>query len=489
MDEKPKTSLRSAVLKGAAWSLALRWGMRLLGLLSTVLLARLLSPSDFGLVAMAMLVVAFVQAWLAFGVNTALIQNQDATREHYDTAWTIRILQGVVVAVGVAAAAPFAATYFEEPRITAVLLVLSLAILLRASANIGVVAFRKDLEFDKEFRFQIIGKILGFVVTLAAAVWLRNYWALVIGIIAGYCVACGLSYVMHPYRPRFSLSRVRELWSFSQWMLVGSIGHFLETKADEILVAGLGSTRQMGLYSVAAEMGSMPGSELAAPLNQALVPGFAKLQREPDRLATAYLNVLGTVSAVTFPAGIGLAMVADEIVATLLGAQWTDAGPLLSVLAVFGGIRASNSLAGSLFLGSGRPGAAAAMGWINATLLLAIAFPLVTPFGAQGIAVAKLGAGAILALVILTIVTRITTVTARQIVACLWRTVLAAGCMAGAVAAIPVSGGGVVVDLVIKVIAGIASYSAVLLILWRLVGCPDGAEQFFLTHVRRRFAR
>lgn len=166
MEEKPKTSLRSAVLKGAAWSLALRWGMRLLGLLSTVLLARLLSPSDFGLVAMAMLVVAFVQAWLAFGVDTALIQNQDATREHYDTAWTIRILQGVVVAIGVAAAAPFAATYFEEPRITAVLLVLSFAILLGASANIGVVAFRKDLEFDKEFRFQIIGKILGFVVTL-----------------------------------------------------------------------------------------------------------------------------------------------------------------------------------------------------------------------------------------------------------------------------------------------------------------------------------
>ena len=422
MDQNPLNDLRAAVLKGAAWSVVLRWSMRLLGLVSTFVLARLLVPADFGLVAMAMLVVGFVHSWLSLGLDTALIQNRNATREHYDTAWTLRIIQSAVLAGSIAAAAPLAATYFAEPRVTGILWVLCPALLLGGFSNIGVVTYRRDLEFQKEFRLHIIGRLLGFIVTLGAAAWLRSYWALVIGTIANYGVGCALSYAMHPYRPRFSLTRVRELWSFSQWMLVASVGHFLETKADEVLVAGLGSPRQLGLYSVAAELGSMPGSELAAPINQALVPGFAKLQHDPGRLATAYLNVLGTVSAVTVPAGIGLAMVAHEVVLVLLGSPWLDAVPLLTVLALFGGIRASNSLAGSLLLGSGRVAMAAAAGWLNTALLLAIALPLVGSYGAQGIASAKLAGAVLLAMVIFATITQVTEVAAKDIIGRLWRT-------------------------------------------------------------------
>jgi len=489
MGEKPPIDLRTAVLKGAAWSVALRWAMRLLGLVSTVILARLLTPADFGLVAMAMLVVAFFEAWLSFGVATALIQNQSATREHYDTAWTLRILQSAVVAGGIAAGAPLAAAYFDEPRVMAVLWVLCPALIVGGLSNIGVVAFRKELEFHKEFGLQITGKLLGFFITVGAALWLRSYWALVIGIVASYGVACALSYAMHPYRPRFSFARIRELWSFSQWMLVRSIGHFAETKADEVLVAGLGSPRQLGLYSVAAELGSMPGSEVAAPLNQALVPGFAKLQHDPHRLAAAYLNVLGTVSAVTFPAGVGLALVAHEAVLVLLGSQWLEAVPLLALLAVFGGVRASNSLAASLLLGSGRAAMAAALSWLNAGLLVAIALPVVDAYGAQGIASAKLAGAVILAVVILAGITYITEVSAKHIVARLWRTVFASALMAVVVTSVPEIGSGMLVDLIAKVFVGMVSYCAAVLLLWRLAGCPDGAEQFFLGQLRQRLLR
>jgi len=482
----PPSDLRQAVLKGAAWSIALRWTMRGLGLVSTVVLARLLTPADFGLVAMAMLVVGFVEAWLSFGLETALIQNQSATRDHYDTAWTLRIVQSVVVAILVAAAAPLAAAYFKEPRVVPVIWVICLGLVLVGFSNVGVIAFRKELEFHKEFRLQVTGKLFGFVIGLGAALWLRNYWALVIGTVSGFAVACALSYLMHPYRPRFSLARVRELWSFSQWMLVRSIGHFAEMRADEVLVGGLGSTQQMGLYNVAAELGRLPGSELAAPLNQALVPGFAKLQHDAHRVAAAYLNALGAVSTVTIPAAIGLALVADELVLVLMGEQWIQAAPLLVLLALSGAVRTGGSLATSFFLGTGLPRMAAVFSWLNAALLVGIALPIVGDHGAEGVAMAKIAGGIVLTILICIGITRVSDVGGKDIVARLWRPVVAAGLMGLVVGSVPESGSGVLVELLLKVFVGVVTYSGGLLLIWRLAGCPDGAERFFLSHLRRR---
>jgi polysaccharide transporter, PST family len=460
--------------------------MRLLGLASTAVLARLLTPADFGLVAMAMLVVGFVEAWLSFGLDTALIQNQSATRQHYDTAWTIRIIQSVVVATAIAVAAPLAAAYFKEPRVVPVIWILCLGLPLGAVGNIGVIAFRKDLEFHKQFALQTASRLLRFFITIGAALWLRSYWALVIGILAGYGVTCALSYVMHPYRPRLALSRVRELWSYSQWMLMRSIGHFAEMSADEILVGGLGSTRQMGLYSVASELGRLPGSEIAAPLNQALVPGFAKVQHDARRLATAYLTVLGTVSAVTLPTGIGLALVAKEVVLLVMGPKWVGAVPLLILLAISGAARTGGSLSTSLFLGAGRPGMAAALSWLSAALLLGFALPVIGAHGAQGVAMAKIVSGVVLIVLTFVGVTRVTSVAAKDIVECLWRPLLASGIMAVAVSSVPSAGRGLLVDLILKAGVGVISYGGALLLLWRLAGCPDGAERFFLGQLRRR---
>jgi len=489
MDEHPTPELRTAVLKGAAWSVALRWAMRLLGLVSTIVLARLLTPADFGLVAMAMLVVGFVEAWTSFGLGTALIQNQSATREHYNTAWTLGIIQSVAVGLAIAVAAPLAAAYFKEPRVVAVLWVLCLALPVAGFSNVGIIAFRKELEFHKQFRLEVTSRVLRFFITVGAALWLRSYWALVIGIAAGYGIGCALSYAMHPYRPRFSLSRVRELWSFSQWMLIRSLGHFAGMRADEVLVGGLGSARQMGLYNVAAELGRLPGSEVAAPLNEALTPGFAKLQHDAHRLAAAYLNVLGTVSTVTLPAGIGLALVARELIPLVMGPQWIDAVPLLVLLALSGAVRTGGSLSTSLFLGTGRPGIAAILSWVNAGLLLGLAMPIVGTYGAEGVAAAKVVGGAILITLTFLAVTRVTKITAKDIVGCLWRPTLASCLMAIGVASFPGAGSGLLVDLVLKVGVGILSYAGALLAFWRLAGCPAGAERFFLDQLRRLIPR
>ncbi len=467
----------------------MRWAVRFLGLISTAILARLLTPADFGLVAMGMLVVGFVEAWLSFGLDTALIQNQRATRQHYDTAWTLRILQSVIIAVGVAIVAPYAAAYFNEPRVVPVIWALCIVLPIAAFSNIGVIAFRKDLEFHKEFKLGVSAKLLGFFVTIGAALWLRNYWALVIGTLGGMLLGLGLSYLMHPYRPRFSLAKVRELWSFSQWMLVRSVGHFAEMKADEAIVGSTGSPRQMGLYSVASELGRLPGSEIAAPLNQALVPSFAKMQDEPGRLASAFLNVLGTVSAVTIPASVGLALVAEEAVLVLMGPQWVEAVPLLVLLAITGAVRTGDSLATSLLLGTGRPAVAAAMSWINAILLVGFSLWLIGSHGIVGVALARLLAGAVLMGIFYWVICRITEIPFAELGRRLGRPIVASLFMTVPVIAAPDTGGGVLVDLAFKVSVGAVTYFAALLLLWRMSGRPEGAERLVLGFLGRTLFR
>ena len=329
-------SLRRAFAHGTAWVFAGRWAVRALGFVSTALLARLLAPADFGVIALAMLVVAFVEVFGLLGVESALVRHPAPTREHWDTAWTLRLLQNLGTAAVMAAAAPLAATYFHEARIAPVIWALAGGIAVAGFGNIGVLEYNRGLRFDREFRLRVTGKVLQLAVTIGVALWLRSYWALAIGTVSGYVFGVVLSYVMHPYRPRWSLARARELLGFSVRMVALSVGYFAESRIDEILLGRLGTNRALGLYSLASELGQLPVSEIAAPLNRSLMPALARLQHDRSGMDWAYLRVIGALALVSVPAGVGTALVAGPMVRVVLGEQWLDAIPLLQWLALFG---------------------------------------------------------------------------------------------------------------------------------------------------------
>jgi len=171
------------MIKGSIWMVAMRWTVQGIGLISTMILARLLTPADFGIVAMGMLVVGLLEIFSSLGVDLALIRNQAAEPGHYNTAWTFRVFQCTFITVLLLIFAPFAADYFGDPRVTIVIQILSLSVFFDGFENIGVVAFRKDLDFSKEFRFGVYKKLLGFVITVPLAFTLKSYWALVAGVV------------------------------------------------------------------------------------------------------------------------------------------------------------------------------------------------------------------------------------------------------------------------------------------------------------------
>ena len=207
---------------------------------------------------------------------------------------------------------------------------------------------------------------------IGAALWLRNYWALVIGSLAGIVATTILSYAMHSVSATLVASRWRELWSFSKWMFVVNIAQFAEARVDEAVVGRLGAD-DLGLYVVSSDLGQIPANEIAAPLNRVLFPALSTLQGERERLSAAYLKTVEAVATVTFPAGAGLALVAKPLVLVLLGPGWLAAAPILSLIAVFAVFRSLATTTTSLLFAVGRPRAAAYLALLGLATFAAMA--------------------------------------------------------------------------------------------------------------------
>lgn len=178
-------SLGSRVAAGAAWMVAVKLLERLIGILSVVILARLLVPADFGLVAMATAIIAVVELLSAFSFDAALIRSQQAARADYDTAWTLNVILAAVCALLIAAAAFPAGAFYSDARLGPVMLWLSLATCIRGFENVGVIEFRKELQLHREFQLLLAKRLAVFAATVSVALATRSHWALVLGILVG----------------------------------------------------------------------------------------------------------------------------------------------------------------------------------------------------------------------------------------------------------------------------------------------------------------
>lgn len=173
------------IIKGAFLAIAMRWTDRFIGLISTIILARLLAPADFGIIATAWIVIGLADVLLEMGVWVVLMQTKNPTPAHYDTAWTIRFIQTSIMTVVVLLAAPLAASYFENPALTPVIRVLAFVFLLEGLGNIWIITLQKEQQYTRDFNFVFIKRIAIFVITVSGAFLYESYWALVAGNLGG----------------------------------------------------------------------------------------------------------------------------------------------------------------------------------------------------------------------------------------------------------------------------------------------------------------
>jgi lipopolysaccharide exporter len=477
--------------RGSAWMIGMRWTIRGVGLLSTIVLARLLAADDFGVVAMAMVAVAMLESFTHSGTDQALLRNMEATREHYDTAWTLEIIQAVLLAVALYTTAPLVAGHFEDPRVTEVIRLLSLRALIGGFQNIGVVDFRRELRFGQDFRFGVAKKLATVVITLAAALWLRSYWALVIGQVFGRVVEVGISYQMSDFRPRLSLARVGEIWGFSQWVIVARFSRLVNRSFDRWVVGSIAGTSAMGHYYVANDFAASPSDEVVLPMSRAAFPVYSRLLDKPAALRQALHNVLSSMTAISFVMGLGMAVVAEDFVRVVLGAKWLEAVPLIPWLGVFGALYGVAHTLDVFLLATGRQRVLALITAANALLMVPALILGGHVGGIVGIAVAKAAMAFVYVLGFAIATTRRPPATAQLLWSAIWPTLTAATTMAVAVKCLqamwPVESP--LVGLLRDVAAGAVVYAVATAALWLLRGRPDGIEREVYRRLRRLLLR
>ncbi len=465
-----------SLVKGSAWMIGMRWGLRGLGLINTFILARLLAPADFGLVAMAMLVIGLVEMLGQTGQPLALIRHPNPTPAHYDAAWTLTIMIAVVLTLVLWGVAPYAPLYFHEPRSTRMIDLLALRTLIGGFENIGVVAFRKDLRFDREFTFQMLQRVATIVATVACALWWRDWRALAAGLLLGRALSVALSYAMHPYRPRFAVAKIPEMLSFSSWMLVVHVAQYMHNKADELVVGAVGDANALGRYDVAADSATAPTIEIVLPITRALFPVFARISHDTDAVRTAYLDLFGATCTICMAVGTGMALVADDFVAVALGPQWLQTVPLVRILAIAGGLYGIMQNAIPVLNATGHARLSAMLTTSRAvliTLAMAIAGMLGT---VETIAITR--AVMTLAFIpgVFLAISRVLPITIGDMLSRAWPPLVATLAMTAAVlAAHAVTPALPWVRLFTDAAAGAAVYGAAIVVLWVLGGRPAGA--------------
>lgn len=484
-------SLSNKIARGATWMLLFKLFDRGLGLVSTVVLARVLVPADFGLVAMAMSVIALIELASAFSFETALIQRKDPTRAHYDTTWTLRLLFGVFCTVATAAMALPTASFYSDPRLGPIMFLLAAGWLVESVENVGTVNFRRNMDFRREFVFLSSRRVVAVAVTLAIAVAYQTYWALIAGTLVGRAMGVVLSYLMQSFRPRFSLAAWRDVMGFSGWLFVGNLLMFLNTRLSHFVIGRTLGAEPLGIFTISSDIAALASSEITMPINRAVFPGLSRLAEKDDGLRRGLLQVVSAVSLIALPASFGLAAIAEPLVLALLGPAWMEAVPALQILAFAGALQSITASNQSAYLASDRGFVPVLVNLVFVCALIPLLYVLHAQ-GVRGVALAQLLATGAAVSTSVGLMRHHLAVSLPSLLSAVWRPLVAAAVMGAAVHGLDSIHYGMdapaqaLVRLVFGLVSGVSVYVALVLCLWIAVGRPAGVENVVLDRLRIR---
>ena len=331
--EGPKrAALSRKAVEGGVWVVASRFSTQFLALVKLIVLARILSPDDFGIMGIALMVVAVAERFSQTGLQQALIQKPLDIRDDLNLTWTFLLLRGLFLCLMIVLLAPWIAVFFHLPRAVPIIRVMGISLLVQSLGNIGIVYFHRELIFKKQFFYQFGGDAAEFVTALILALTLRNVWALALGLLAGRCMSSILSYALHAYRPRWSWNgrKLRALLSFGKWISFSNIFIFISSFLDTIVVGKLMGAASLGYYRIAYQISHMPSTEITQVVSQVSFPAFAKIQQDVDKLSQAYHRVLRLTMVSSFPVAILIAVLVPDFTTIFLGPKWLPIIPLFS---------------------------------------------------------------------------------------------------------------------------------------------------------------
>lgn len=426
--------VRETAVKGALWFAGQRIANRILGQLFSIILLRLLTPKDYGLLAMGVVLIGVLDLFAHLAMEPAIIQRSEADDEFLSTAFWANMAVGVLMFGVAVVASPFVAGFFKEPGILAIVVALSLRFIIDAGAATQSALLARAMAFRQLSLRTLLGTVTGGCIGVGMALAGFGVWSLVAQILGARIAALAAIQLLSRWRPRrvFSPQRLRELWSFAGPLVIAQLLGYAIRNTDNVLIGRYLGSAALGVYALGYNLFIVPITDLGAPVSHVLFATLSRAQDDTDQLGRIFLSGSRYVAMLTIPAMVGLAVVAPVLVEVVFGHKWLPAAPVISILALAGSLRFTHMLGPSVLQATGRTDFQ--MRWaLWAAFLYLPAFGLGLRWGVTGVASGYLAATVVLTAIYYPSLTRAIGVPLGAAWAALAPSLLASAAMAAAV--------------------------------------------------------
>ncbi len=385
-DSRPD-ALRSRVVSGVAWKVASQLILQGSRLVVALILARMLTPHDWGLAAMTLVFSGFVVVFTDNALGTALIQRRVLTdRDRSTVFWTSAAIGVLLAAAGVALSGALA-SFYGEPEVQPLFAVLALSFCATGLGTTQGALLVRDMRFRSLESRQIVATLAGAAVGISVAVAGGGPWAIVAQYVTDAALFSALLWYRTSWYPSFSFSwaSLRNLSGFAGNVFAENLLYQAGRNLGGLLIGRVLGAAALGAYAIASNVILVPFSRIAAPLQQVFFPAFSSMQDDRERMAAVWIRVSRLVGALSFPALVGLVIVADDFVSVVLGDRWEETAQVIQILAWAGLIQSLQTLNGEILLALGRAGTLLrfTMLWFAGTV---VAFAVGVQFGVLGVA-------------------------------------------------------------------------------------------------------
>jgi PST family polysaccharide transporter len=386
-----RVALRGSVVTGV--SQAIRIGVQFV---SVAVLARLLVPQDFGLVAAVSPVIAFVGLFQNLGLQQAVVQRGDITEEQLNRMFWVMTGVGFACTVAILLVSPAIAWFYGDPRMRSIAIVAGLPQLIGSMAGLPLSLLNRRLRFGQLAMLDAASAVIGFCVAAAAAWRGFGYWSLLIGSAASAAVSLAGAWRCSrwtPGRPDFRIDR--DIFSFGANLTGFNIVNFFARNLDNILIGKYSGTVELGYYDRAYKLLLFPIQNIVTPLSRVMIPLLSRVQHDKPRFREIYLRTTWALAFVTVPGIAALVLTSDQVVDLLFGPKWHPVAPIFAWLGIAGLVQSASNTTGWIFICQGKTRTMFRWGIYSSAVTIA-AFLLGLPWGAVGVAAAYAISGYIL---------------------------------------------------------------------------------------------
>jgi lipopolysaccharide exporter len=382
-------SIKSKILDGAKWQAIFRLVFKIFSFAKIFIIARILEPKEYGVFAIATLVISAFEVLTYTGFDDALIHKKTSVANYLDTSYWIQVLRGILLFILVYFNSDIIASFFDSAESASVIRVLAITQLLIGFRSIGLTLLLRDLNFKKEIKFELLTKVVEISSIIVLTIIWKSVWGVVIGTILGELVRTIGSFFVHTFRPKlaFDIEKAKELYKFGIWLFLSGCLSYVSLQGDNAMIGKLAGVTMLGIYQVAFNLSNLTTREITSPLGKILKPTYAKFQDDLPKLIESFSKSFSLIMFAVLPISVYFIFNSEYIVILLLGDKWLDAIPFVAVLTIGGLFRAVGNTFRSFFIGTGNTKIIFKVEVVRAISMVVSMFIFFELYGAIGIAI------------------------------------------------------------------------------------------------------